>query len=158
MICPGLVLGDYIMPNYTESSKIIIEMFNAPLLIKYALSLVSIESVVDAHIKSLQKPDLTRGKRYILVENTYWLEDMVRILRERFEKDGYRFAKFKAPYLLMKALSYVNTEIKLVLSTCNSRMDYDNSETTRDLNIKWRYHKDYIIESAESLIKNGFIK
>lgn len=40
----------------------------------------------------LKKENLTRGKRYVLVENVYWIEDILRILRERFEKDGYKFA------------------------------------------------------------------
>ena len=85
MICPGLVLGEYIIPNFSESSKLIIDLFNSPGLISYSLPLVSIQSVVDAHVNSLKKPDITRGKRYILVENTYWIEDVVRILRERFD-------------------------------------------------------------------------
>lgn len=42
MICPGLVLGEYIMPNYTESSKVIIELFKAPALVSYSVSSVSI--------------------------------------------------------------------------------------------------------------------
>ena len=45
-----------------------------------------------------------------------------------------------------------------VLSGWKKRDDYDNSETTRDLDIKWRFHRDYIVESAESLIEKGFIK
>lgn len=42
MICPGLVLGEYIMPNYTESSKVIMELFKAPAMVPFAVSTVSI--------------------------------------------------------------------------------------------------------------------
>ena len=158
IICPGLVLGKYIMPGYTESSKVIIELFKAPAIVPYAFSPVSIESVIDAHLNSLKKPELTRGKRYILVENTYWIEDFVRILRERFEKDGYKFPKFHAPYMAVKMMSYVKEDMASIIKGWNVRYDYDTAESTKDLEIKWRYHRDYIIESAESLIENGFIK
>ena len=106
VICPGLVLGEYIMPSYTESSKIIIELFKAPAIVPYAFHTVSIQSVVDAHLNSLKKKDLTRGKRYVLVENTYWIEDFIRILRERFGKDGYKFARYHAPYFAVKMMSF----------------------------------------------------
>lgn len=83
---------------------------------------------------------------------------MIRVLRERFEKDGYKFAKYHAPYLVVKAMSYVQDEFKNVLDGWDVRYEFDTSETTKDLGIKWRYHRDYIIESAESLIERGFIK
>ena len=116
IICPGLVLGEYIMPSFTESSKVIVELFKAPAIVPYAFHLVSIESVVSAHINSLKKPDLTRGKRYVLVENTYWIEDMIRILRERFTKDGYKFAKYHAPYMAIKMMSYLQDDMKSILN------------------------------------------
>ena len=55
-------------------------------------------------------------------------------------------------------MSFFKEDMASVIRGWNVRYDFDNSETTKDLDIKWRYHKDYIIESAESLIKNGFIK
>lgn len=62
------------------------------------------------------------------------------------------------PYYAVKAMSLFKDEFKSIIYGWNKRYDFDTKETTRDLDIKWRYHKDYIIESAESLIEKGFIK
>ena len=60
--------------------------------------------------------------------------------------------------MAVKLMSFFKEDMASVIRGWNVRYDFDNSETTKDLDIKWRYNKDYIIESAESLIKNGFIK
>lgn len=55
-------------------------------------------------------------------------------------------------------MSLLKPDFKNIVDGWNVRNDFDTSETTKDLEIKWRYHRDYIIESAESLIERGFIK
>lgn len=35
---------------------------------------------------------------------------------------------------------------------------YDTSQTSKDLEINWRFHGDYVIEACESMIQHGFIE
>ncbi len=145
------------MPNPTHSSKILVNIFNAPLLPKTTLAIVSVDSVVQAHLMSLKKPNETRGKRYILSEGSYWLGDIIDIIREEFEQFGYSFAKYYGYYFLVRLMGCFNPEYKYVADNWGIRKIYDSTKSKEDLGIKYRFHRDYIVESIYSIIDKGFL-
>lgn len=52
---------------------------NIPGLSKITMGIVDVREVALAHIRALEIPK-SDGKRYILCESSYWLEDIANIL------------------------------------------------------------------------------
>lgn len=63
---------------------------------KVSLAIVDVRDVALAHVLAIdpEKINITNGKRYLLVEGAYWMEDMIGVLKEEFSKYGYKFASF----------------------------------------------------------------
>lgn len=86
VINPGLILGSLITNNNPPSNKFLEYLMTEKYTFNINLPMVSMESVVDAHIKCLERPNKTRGKRYILVENSYNFKDIKQTVMDEFNK------------------------------------------------------------------------
>ena len=86
VINPGLILGPLLTKNNPPSNKFLEYLFNQKYTFNINIPMVSMESVVDAHIKCLERPKKTRGKRYILVENCYNTKDIKQTIMDEFNK------------------------------------------------------------------------
>jgi len=64
-----------------------------PMLPKIAFPIVDVRDVALAHVVAMENPDETAGKRIILCENSYMTKEYGNILREEFEKKGYKIPK-----------------------------------------------------------------
>ena len=54
-------------------------MFNSKLICKAYVTLVGVTDVAVAHVNAMEKK-ISKNKRYILVENTYCIYDLLKIL------------------------------------------------------------------------------
>ena len=79
VINPGLVIGEYLLDNETTTNFFIKRMFLNKFIAKAYIPLVSVYDVATAHVNAMEKKDISRNKRYILVENTYSIYDIIRI-------------------------------------------------------------------------------
>ena len=158
VICPGLVIGEYLMPNYTVSSGGLIRVFNSKFDLPISITMVSIQDVVLAHINCLKRPIVSKGKRYILVENTYWCKDVKDIMRCEFEQYGYNLKSWFLPVFVIWLLSFFFTKFKNVYRIANVKSVFDNEPVKRDLGVFFRNHRKSIIEAIYSLIEQGFIE
>jgi len=63
---------------------------------KVSFATVDVRDVALAHVLSIDhaKLEITNGKRYLIVEGSYWMPDMVKVLKEEFKKYGYKFPSF----------------------------------------------------------------
>lgn len=56
------------------------------------MPVVDVKDVAFCHVSSLINEDISNGKRYLCVGYTLWVEDINSILKDEFEKFGYKFA------------------------------------------------------------------
>ncbi len=152
-----MVVGKFLLKNKSQTSKSLGVVFKQPVVPKLAIACVSVDSVVLAHLMSLKRPNISRGKRYILCEGTYWVKDIFSIMEEEFGQYGYKFAQYYPPYLSIKILSCFSEEYRFAEKFWGLRNIYDSSLVKKDLDIPFRFHRTYWIECFNSLIEQGLI-
>jgi len=54
-------------------------------------------------------PDETNAKRYILVENSFWLKDIISIIKDEFGKYGYKVPSLNAGKVLLTMTSWFDS-------------------------------------------------
>ena len=62
------------------------------------------------------------------------------------------------PDCLVSLLQYIGISYLKIIGKIGSVVFYDNSETTKELDIKWKFMNKVIIDSIYSAIEKGFIK
>ncbi len=160
VINPNLIVGKFLMDNKPTSASLLITLFKVPVLLNNCSGWVSVDTVAEAHVLALENPTKSRNQRYILCENSYWTYDIVDMLREEFSKFGYKFPTFMPPKILIQIVgcfSFSNT-VSFVAKNWGKRKICDNSKVKNELGLKFRFHKDYILEAYYSLIEKGFIE
>ena len=155
VICPSIVIDRCLTSRPSKSNTPIKILFKSPLLLNSPLSLVSAKDVALAHIRCLERPEKTRGKRYLLVENTYSMGDLNKIYRDEFGKYGYRFSRYYLPSIFVWFGTFFSSTINFVYSGIGRRMIYDNSNVKEDLDIGFEFHRNYLLRTAYSMIENG---
>lgn len=158
VICPGLVIGQYLMPKYTSSSGVLIRVFNSKVILPISLSTVSIQDVVLAHINCLKRPIISKGKRYILVENSYWMKDVRDLIGSEFEQFGYNFRSIFLSVFFVWILSFFFGKFKRIYKVANVKSGFDCENVKEDLGVYFRGHRGYFLEGVYSLIEKGFIE
>lgn len=68
-INPCLVVGPLLFKKATPSQEVIAMLLTKRFWIDGVSNFVGVDDVARAHVKSLEYPELSRGKRYILAEN-----------------------------------------------------------------------------------------
>ena len=155
---PGIVLGEYLMPNYTASSHHLTRFFKTRFITNIYMFVISIEDVVDAHIKCLKNLDVTNGKRYLLVEESVGFRKISDLLRKEFEPFGYKIGKYEIPWSLIYFMSFFDKFSKWILKNYGRKYEFDSNPIKKDLGLIFRSYKKYMIEAAYSLIDKGFIE
>ena len=83
------------MDTAFPSAEFIIKIMKRrmPVIPKISLPVVDVRDVAQAHVQAIlpDKLAISNGKRYIIVEGSYWMKDLVAILKEEFKKFGYGF-------------------------------------------------------------------
>jgi len=87
VINPGFIQGPSYSSNAFTSSDLIVRVLKdeVPGIPKISFGFVDVRDVALAHVIALEKENETDGKRYILFENSYWMEDTISILRDEFK-------------------------------------------------------------------------
>jgi len=129
-INPGLVIGPNLNKAQFSSGDIIkkLMMKEMPACPKMSLAMVDVRDVAQAHLEGIKKPDAA-GRRFILVEKTYWMHDLARVLSWRFAKDGYPVPTSVLPYPVAWVLSLFRDDMTYIIKAWGRIMTYDNSKT-----------------------------
>ncbi|KAL4477994.1 hypothetical protein ABPG72_013402 [Tetrahymena utriculariae] len=162
IILPGYIQRPSFHSNdYVSADFILKAMKNElPGIPKVSFATIDVRDCALAHVIPLDedKLELTNGKRYLLTEGTYWMYDLIQILKEEFSQYKYKFASFTVESRLLLSLAgCIDKQVDLIKPFFNRRIIFDNTPTMKDLNLHFRFHKTTIIEFAYDLIKKGCI-
>ena len=137
-INPSLVLGDTVINRSTSSVSVIKWLMKVPFLITGYFSTVSVYDVALAHVRALERPTITKDKRYIISENTYTVKELVGMLRQEFNPYGYRFGYIPVPF----SIQTFGTKLLNLFGLRGDRLfhyyNYDNSPSVRELGLSYR--------------------
>ena len=113
------------------------QLFNLPVYFNFHVALVSAHDTALAHIKALEKINTTRGKRYIISENTYYMREVIEFLKMEFSQYGYCFFKIPLPIKLLQLAAYIDSSAMAIIDKPFEKLYYDTSRSRNDLEINY---------------------
>ncbi|KRX05268.1 hypothetical protein PPERSA_00569 [Pseudocohnilembus persalinus] len=155
---PGFLIGPCLSKNYYASGEIITKImkYEIPAIPKLSLAHVDVRDAAFAHISAMEK-NISNGKRYIISEGSYWLEDTVAILKEEFQQYGYKFPSFKIGKILFNIAAIFDKQMQMVKHMEGRMILFDNTLSRKELDVFYRNHRQTLIESAYDFINKGFV-
>ncbi|EAS07176.1 cinnamoyl-CoA reductase (macronuclear) [Tetrahymena thermophila SB210] len=162
IILPGYIQGPSFHSNDCVSADFVLKVMKneLPGIPKVSFATIDVRDCALAHVIPLDedKFELTNGKRYLLTEGTYWMYDLIQILKEEFQQYKYKFPSFTVESkTLLNIAGCMDKQIELIKPYFQRRIIYDNTPTMDDMNIRFRHHRTTILEFAYDLIKKGII-
>lgn len=156
-INPVLVLGAPLDKNFGSSISLVERILKGkdPMLPDTRFSIVDVRDVAQMHVAAISN-DATKNERLLAASATYSFVGIAKYL-----KTIYPMSKAKttqAPSALIKVLSLFDGDIKTILPMLGKPMLISGAKATRILGINFIPADVTIRESAEFLVKNGFIK
>lgn len=90
--------------------------------------IIDVRDVAQAHIVAMEKPECS-GNRYILASGTALnFHEIIRILAEEFEHQGYKIGKRKIPKFVAWFGSFFSNELKMVLPMIGKNVKFDTTK------------------------------
>ena len=153
---PSMIEGPLLQPRGCSSSDLIKQVLEGmPLIPPVGLPFCDVRDVAEAHIKALETPEA--GGRYLVVSETLLFTEVAEMLRAKFG-DRYPVPVRRAPWLLMKLLSFVSQQAADAMPMWDIKWTFDCSATTALLGRELRSAPDAIFAMAESIDKYGLAK
>lgn len=154
---PVLVLGAPLDKNFGSSISLVERILNGkdPMLPDLKFAIVDVRDVAAIHVHAI-KNDSTKSQRVIASANTKSFIEIAQLLKATYPKSKVKSAK--APTFVIRILSLFDGSMKAILPQLGKPMTVNNSKATKLLGISFIPADVSILESADYLIKNGFIK
>lgn len=156
-INPVLVLGAPLDKNFGSSISVIERILKGkdPMLPDLRFSIVDVKDVANMHVASI-KNEKTYGERILAASETYSFVEIAKFFKSMYPKSKVKTTQ--APSFLMKFLSIFDGEIKAVLPLLGKPMIISGAKATQLLGIKFIPVEVTLKDSADYLIKNGFLQ
>jgi dihydroflavonol-4-reductase len=155
-INPVLVLGAPLDKNFGSSISLVERVLQGkdPMLPDLSFSIVDVKDVAKMHVDSI-KTDTTKGERILASSGNWSFIEIAKLLKSAYPTSKAKTAK--APTFLIKFLSLFDGTIKGVLPMLGKPMKINGTKATRLLGIHYIPVETSIKDSADFLVKNGFI-
>jgi len=156
-INPVLVLGAPLDSNFGSSISVVERILKGkdPMLPDLKFGIVDVRDVAQMHVQAI-KVDATKGERILAASETISFIGIAKFLKSIYPTCKAKSAQ--APTFLIKFLSLFDGEIKSVLPLLGKPMITSNQKAQRLLGMKFIPVEVSLRESADYLIKNGFIR
>jgi len=156
-INPVLVLGAPLDKNFGSSISLVERVLKGkdPMLPDMRFSIVDVRDVAQMHVAAISN-DATKNERLLAASETFSFVGIAKYLKTIYPKSQVKTAQ--APSALIKVLSLFDGDIKTILPMLGKPMLVSGAKAKRILGIKFTPTEVTLRESAEYLVKNGFIK
>jgi dihydroflavonol-4-reductase len=156
-INPVLVLGAPLDNNFGSSISLVERILKGkdPMLPDIQFSIVDVRDVARMHVAAISN-DATKNERLLATSATYSFVGIAKYLKSVYPKSQIKTGQ--APSALIKILSLFDGDIKAILPMLGKPMMISGAKAQRILGIKFIPAEVTLRESADYLVKNGFIK
>ena len=156
-INPVLVLGAPLDNNFGSSISVVERVLRGkdPMLPDLNFSIVDVKDVAQMHVQSIAI-DAAKGERFLASSATWSFVDIAKFLKGLYPASKIKSGK--APAFLVNFLALFDGDIKAILPMLGKPMISSGAKAERLLGIKFIPAEVSVRESADYLIKNGFIK
>lgn len=155
-INPVLVLGAPLDKNFGSSISLVERVLKGsdPMLPDLKFAIVDVRDVAKMHVDSI-KNENTKGERLIASSETRSFVEIAKLLKGVYPKSKVKTAQ--APTFIIRLLSLFDGSIKSILPQLGKPMNVSRDKAERLLGINFIPVDVTIKESADYLIKKGFI-
>jgi dihydroflavonol-4-reductase len=156
-INPVLVLGAPLDQNFGSSISIIERLLKGKdiMLPDVSFPIVDVRDVAKMHVDAI-KVEAAKGERILAASSTYSFVEIAKLLKSLYPKSKTHAAQ--APSLIVKILSLFDGEIKAIIPLLGKNMNTSGSKAKKLLGTNFIPVEVAIRESAEFLVKNGYVK
>jgi dihydroflavonol-4-reductase len=156
-INPVLVIGAPLDNHFGSSVSIIERILKAsdPVLPDVCMSIVDVKNVAEMHVNAIKVKE-SKGERFLASAETVSFIEMAKTIKAAYPTRKVNTGQ--APNFLIKLLSLFDGEIKRVVPLLGKKILVDASKAEKVLKIKFIPAEQSILETADYLIKNGFVK
>jgi nucleoside-diphosphate-sugar epimerase len=156
----GVLLGPTITHHYHFASAAFMKkIFNGKMKhnLHIKIPVIDVRDAAVAFCKCLET-DRADGKRLIISQGEYWMNDLMKPLCEEFNSFKYRLptqvlGKFPAFFM-----SFIDEEIKAIYPFIGLNYTLDKTNSTKALRVKYREMDETLVEMVYNLIDNDYIK
>lgn len=159
-LCPGLMLGPHLgSSDDFFSGDFIKKLINGKLRanLKLRFPIVDVRDVALAHVKAMESNNLS-GDRFIICNNSFWFDDLFKILSNEFSKFGYTFPQKEIGYWPLRFLAFFDREIKMILPYYNQNISLSNEKSLTELKMTYREIDETLIDMTYNFIRNEWIE
>lgn len=159
VINPGLVFGPVINGAISTSVEIIKRLLerSMPMVPKANFAVCDVRDVALAHLKAMTLPNAADHRHIICTQNV-WFKDIALALSKEFKPYGYNIPSMVAPYFAVWLNSFVDKLSRTILPRIGREFRFDNKRMREELGITPKELNQTLIDTAYSLIENGFVK
>lgn len=153
-IHPGLVVGTPVDEHFSTSLAVIERIMKAkdPMQPDFDLPIVDIEDTSTLHIAALED-DTSAGERIVCAESCMSWLDIARLIAEAYPDRCIRTRK--APWLLLKLMSFVDSGVRTVLPQIGHRVGVDNAATRQRFGFDFIPARDSLLSAARAVDETG---
>jgi dihydroflavonol-4-reductase len=151
------VLGAPLDKNFGSSISLVERVLNGsdPMLPDLKFAIVDVRDVAKMHVDAI-KNENTKGERIISSSETRSFVEIAKLLKSIYPTSKVKSAQ--APTFIIRLLSLFDSSIKPILPQLGKPMNVSGAKAQRLLNINFISVDVTLKESADYLIKNGFIR
>lgn len=156
-INPVLVLGAPLDKNFGSSISLIERVLKGkdPMLPDMKFSIVDVRDVAQMHVAAISN-EATKNERLLAASATYSFVGIAKYLKTIYPMSKAKTAQ--APSALIKFLSLFDGDIKTILPMLGKPMLVSGAKAKRIQGINFIPAEVTLRESADYLVKNGYIK
>jgi dihydroflavonol-4-reductase len=155
---PAAVLGPVLGKDFSTSIELVKQMLTGqvPLCPNMGFGIVDVRDVADLHCRVLMA-DTIKDERYICTGPFLEMIEVANILRANLGDRARKVPTRRMPDWLLKTLSIVKPDLKLLVPDLGRRRVGDSSHAQQTLGWPIRSTEQTIIDTANSLIEKGIV-
>lgn len=156
-INPVLVLGAPLDKHFGSSLSVIERLMKGsdPMAPDIQFSIVNVRDVAKLHVNAI-KISGAENERFLATSETRSFVDMAKFLKSNYPKSKVKTGL--APDLLIRFLAIFDADIRAVLPLLGKTIIHSGAKASAVLAMKFTPIDETIKESADYLIKNGFVR
>jgi dihydroflavonol-4-reductase len=154
---PVLVVGAPLDKHFGSSVSVVERILQAkdPMLPDISFSLVDVKDVAAMHVKAISI-DASKGQRFIASAGSRTFVQIAKALKAALP--GRKIVTTQAPSLMIRFLALFDGEIRAVLPTLGKHTGVNSSKATSVLGIDFISPEQSLVETANYLLDNKFVK
>lgn len=156
---PGAVLGPVLGPDFSASIEIIKKLLGGefPGTPKLGFPIVDVRDIADLHVRAMTHPDAP-GQRFLGACEFWWMADMATVLKDNLGIRARKVPTRPLPSWMVRLIARMDPVTRSVVFELDKRREAPGEKARRVLGWSPRTVEASIIDTAESLIREGIVR